>query len=149
MRYSAFQFSYIVFSKCARVCIHGPSNHYSLSFSAWMVYFFMMASLMVFGLIFYILFKNFLHLGVHIWSWIMWAIALTSCQYLCIIIQNIFYFYLRSSIPPSPPPLPSQGTFGVGGSDAPGTIIPLSFCIPGRQELLKNQFCAPQIQVSI
>lgn len=41
------------------------------SVSAWLVYFLMMASLMTFGLISYILFKNFQQFGIHIWGWAM------------------------------------------------------------------------------
>ncbi|XP_064405982.1 receptor for retinol uptake stra6-like [Halichondria panicea] len=68
MRYSAFQFSYIVFT--------------------WMVYFFMMASLMCFGLIFYILFKNGQNFGVHVWAWfmvpLMWGAVMHLVQgFLC------------------------------------------------------------------
>ena len=71
MRYSAFQFSYIVFSK---LCLWLPTLDSSPPPPpAWVVYFFMMASLMCFGLIFYILFKNGQNFGVHVWAWFMWV----------------------------------------------------------------------------
>ena len=72
MRFSAFLVSHIVFSKLIMsIQLYDPFSIIPVILAAWMLYSFMLVSLLSVGLLFYYLFKDAKRFGIHLWAWFM------------------------------------------------------------------------------